>query len=187
VTSDTRIELTVPTSTSVVPGWQSGDTAVRLPDLSFPGEPRDATSSGWRMTTNWVNGYEVRMRSTTSPALRGRNAIDGEGNRSSFADFRTTGCPCPWDVSSFDRGVFGYAVSVRTRSGAAATGVAAWGTSSQRRWRGFSRSGHRAYATPGGAGLYDMSLHLRAMIPDGAVQEAGSYRAGIVISVHPLV
>ncbi|MEO6866698.1 MAG: hypothetical protein ABI200_01615, partial [Gaiellales bacterium] len=66
-TSDTRIQVTVPTSTSVTPGWQTG-SSVTLPDLSFPGEPQDVASSNWKMTTNYANGYEVRIRASTNPA-----------------------------------------------------------------------------------------------------------------------
>lgn len=186
VTSDTRIELEVPISTSVTPGWETGES-VRLPNISVPGEPRDVTSGGWKMSTNWVNGYEVRVRSTTAPALRGLNAVDGEGARSSFQDYRTSNdCPCPWSGSGYDRGIFGYSVSVAS-TGPAALHAGKWGTRTSRKWRGFTRTPYLAYSTPGGAGEYTMSIHLRSMIPEGGVQAEGSYRAGLVVSAHPIM
>jgi hypothetical protein len=185
-TSDTRIEVTVPVATSVTPGWTTGDSEVRLPNLSMPGEPRNVTSAGWKMSTNWVNGYEVRIRSTTEPALRGANSIDGEGARSSFADFTKVDCPCPWSGRGFERGVFGYSVSVASTTGSPVMDAGKWGTPQDRRFRGFSRNSYRAYSTAGGTGEYTMSIHLRSMIPDGQTQLEGSYRAGIVVSAHPL-
>lgn len=185
VTSDTRIEVEVPVATSVTPGWTSGSD-VRLGNISMPGVPVDATSSGWRMSTNWVNGYEVRIRATTDPALRGNNSVDGKGARSAFADYTTTGCPCPWKVDTFNQGVFGYSVSVDSSNGTAALDADKWGTDRARKWRGFTRSSYRAYSTAGGSGQYTMSVHLRSMIPDGATQLAGSYRASMVVSAHPL-
>lgn len=187
VTSSQRIEVTVPVSTSVTPGWRSGDTSVRLPDLGAPGQTRDATSAGWRLSTNWANGYEVRVRSTTAPALRGQNAVDGEGASESFQDYTQANCPCPWTTGSFDRGVFGYSVSVASTSGAQPVGAAKWGSSSNRSYRGFSRSSYQAFATPGGAGEYTMSVHFRTEIPQGTVQREGSYRGTMVVSVHPLL
>ena len=184
--SDTRIEVEVPVATSVTPGWTSGDQDVRLPDLSLPGEPRDVTSAGWGMSTNWVNGYEVRIRATTDPAMRGNNSVDGKGARSAFADYTTAGCPCPWDVDAFKQGVFGYSVSVSSSTGADVLDADKWGSSRARKWRGFSRTSYRAYSTAGGTGQYTMSVHLRSMIPDGATQLAGSYRASMVVSAHPL-
>lgn len=184
--SGTRIELNVPIVTSVTPGWQSGDGSVRLPNLAVPGEPQDATSNGWRMTTNWVKGYEIRLRATTSPALRGRNAVDGKGAQDSFADFSTSAeCPCPWSGKGYERGIFGYSVSVAS-TGPAAFDAEKWGSPRARRWRGFTRQSYRAYATPGGAGTYTMSLHFRTMIPEGAAQREGSYRASIIASAHPI-
>jgi hypothetical protein len=185
-TSDTQISVEVPVSTSVTPGWVTGDADVRLPNLSIPGEPRDVTSAGWRMSTNWANGYEVRIRSTTDPALRGNNAVDGQGARSSFADFTTRNCPCEWSGDGFDRGVFGYSVSVAASNDAPVLDAAKWGTNRTRKWRGFDRSAYRAYSTAGGTAQYTMSIHLRSMIPDGATQVEGSYRAGLVVSAHPL-
>jgi hypothetical protein len=184
--SDTRIELDVPVSTSVTPGWQTGDSQVRLENLTIPGEAHDVTSPGWKMSTNWANGYEVRIRATTDPALRGSNSVDGKGAKASFLDYKTTNCPCPWSGSGYGQGIFGYSVSV-TSNGPAALDADKWGTSSARKWRGFSRTSYRAYSTPGGTGDYTMSVHLRSMIPDGAVQVQGSYRAGFVVSAHPLL
>lgn len=187
LTSDTRIELEVPITTSVTPGWEVGDASVRLPNITMPGEARDVTSRGWKMSTNWVNGYEVRVRATTNPALRGLNAVDGNGAKASFEDYRTTACPCPWSDADYSRGIFGYSVSVASSGGAAALGTAKWGTASARKWRGFTTGPYRAYSTAGGTGDYTMSLHLRSMIPDTGVQPEGSYRAGIVVSAHPLM
>ncbi|MCB0878359.1 MAG: hypothetical protein KDC46_05190 [Thermoleophilia bacterium] len=186
VTNDTRIQVTVPIATAVTPGWTTGDPNVRLPNLSFPGEPRDVTSAGWKMSTNWSNGYEVRIRSTTDPALRGSNSVDGDGARSSFMDFTTGDCPCPWTGKGFQRGVFGYSVSVSATNGATVLDTGKWGTDTNRRWRGFSRESFRAYSTEGGTAEYTMSIHLRSMIPDGTTQLEGSYRAGIVVSAHPI-
>lgn len=187
VSSDARIEVEVPVATSVTPGWNSGETSVRLPNLSTPGEPRDATSTGWRMATNWVNGYEVRIRSTTDPALRGRNAVDGRGASSAFQDYRTASCPCPWSGAGYERGIFGYSVSVTATGGLPARDTQKWGTPRERKWRGFTKDSYRAYSTQGGSGQYTMAVHLRSMIPDGAVQMQGSYRSGLVVSAHPLL
>ncbi len=186
VSSDTTIQVTVPIATSVTPGWTSGDTSVRLPNASVPGEPSDVTSPGWKLSTNWAKGYEVRIRATTDPALRGANSVDGAGARSSFADFTTGGCPCTWTGSGFTRGVFGYSVSVAATNGAPVLDADKWGTSGSRKWRGFSRSSYRAYSTAGGEAQYTMSIHLRSMIPVGQTQLAGSYRAVMVVSAHPL-
>lgn len=187
VTSDTRIEVEVPVSTSVTPGWQTGEASVKLPNISIPGDPRDVASDGWRMTTNWANGYEVRVRATTDPALRGGNAVDGRGAKSSFTDYKTTGCPCLWSGAGYDKGIFGYSIDVTSSSGAAPLDTAKWGTPTARKWRGFTKDSYRAYSTAGGSGQFTMSLLLRSMIPDGGVQLAGSYRAGLVVSAHPLM
>lgn len=188
VNSGARVDLEVPITTSVTPGWQSGDTSVRLDDLVVPGKTTDASSTGWRLTTNWPNGYEVRVRSTSDPALRGSNSVDGAAARDSFADFSTAAaCPCPWSTDSAKKGVFGYSVSVSTANGAAAKDGARWGTNQGRKWRGFSRGSYRAFSTPGGAGTYLMTLHLRSEIPDGMAQVEGSYRASVVVSTHPML
>jgi hypothetical protein len=184
ITSDTRIEVEVPVSTSVTPGWTTGSD-VRLPPASVTGIARDASSTGWKMATNWANGYEVRIRATSEPALRGQNAVDGAGARASFADYKTLNCPCAWSGSGYDKGIFGYSVSVAS-TGAAPLDTAKWGTSAARKWRGFDTASYPAYSTAGGTGEYTMSIHLRSMIPDGGVQLEGSYRAGIVVSAHPL-
>jgi hypothetical protein len=184
--SSARIELEVPVSTSVTPGWQTGDAQVRLPNATLPGETRDVTSAGWRMSTNWSNGYEVRVRSTTDPALRGVNSVDGLGAKASYKDYKTTNCPCGWSGSGYDQGIFGYSISVAS-AGPEALDTAKWGTSTSRKWRGFSKDSYRAYSTPGGTGDYTMSVHLRSMIPEGAAVVQGSYRAGFVVSAHPLL
>lgn len=188
VNSGARVDLEVPVTTSVTPGWQSGDTSVRIPDLVVPGKPNDASSSGWRITTNWPNGYEVRIRSTSDPALRGSNSIDGTAARDSFSDFSTAAaCPCPWSTGAAKKGVFGYSVSVSTSNGASAKDEERWGTNQGRKWRGFARGSYRAFSTPGGAGTYLMTLHMRSEIPDGTAQVEGSYRASVVVSTHPLL
>jgi hypothetical protein len=138
------------------------------------------------MSTNWVNGYEVRIRATSDPALRGNNSVDGKGARAAFADFTTGACPCPWDVDRFQQGVFGYSVSVASSTGSPVLDADKWGTSQARRWRGFTRTAYPAYSTAGGSGQYTMSVHLRSMIPEGATQLEGSYRASMVVSAHPL-
>lgn len=186
--SDTTIQVEVPITTSVTPGWQAGTARLRLPNISIPGKVHDVTSRGWRLSTNWVNGYEVRIRATSDPALRGTNAVDGDAARASFQDFHTKReCPCPWAGTGFDQGVYGYSVSVRSSSGEAASDASKWGDARARRWRGFSRTPYRAYATSGGTGEYSMSIHLRSMIPQGASQPQGSYRSGLVVSAHPLL
>ncbi|MCW2922607.1 MAG: hypothetical protein JWM98_11 [Thermoleophilia bacterium] len=187
VTSDTRIEVTVPVATSVTPGWQTGDASVRLPNVSIPNVPSDVTSAGWKMSTNWANGYEVRIRATTDPALRGQNAVDGKGARSAFADYRTTSCPCPWSGDGFDKAMFGYSVSVVSAGGRTALDTSKWGTAKERKWRGFTKGSYRAYSTAGGTGQYTMAVHLRSMIPAGGTQVEGSYRSGLVVSAHPLL
>ncbi len=184
--SDTRIEVDVPVATSVTPGWTTGNANVRLGNISLPGEQRDVTSTGWKMSTNWTKGYEVRIRATSSPAMRGANSVDGQGARSSFADYTTSGCPCPWKVDSFKQGVFGYSVSVASKTGSTVLDADKWGRPQARKWRGFSRSFYRAYSTEGGTGEYTMSVHLRSQIPENGTQLAGSYRASMVVSAHPL-
>jgi hypothetical protein len=189
VTTDTRINVDVPLATSVTPGFERGTANVDVPNLSIPGEPRDATSAGWRMTTNWVNGYEVRLRATTDPALRGQNVVDQVGAASSFADYSTaSGCPCSWSGADYTRGVFGYSVSVTPNAGSAPLlDTAKWGTSTSRKWRGFSKSSYRAYSTAAGAGTYNMTIHFRTMIPNGTTQLAGAYRSSVIASAHPLL
>lgn len=185
VQSDTRIEVDVPVATSLTPGWTTGRD-VRLGNVSLPGVAIDATSTGWGLSTNWTNGYEVRVRATTDPALRGNNAVDGSGAKSSFADYTTAGCPCAWNVSTFKQGVFGYSVSVESSTGSPVLDADKWGGDGARKWRGFTRNSYRAYSTAGGAGQYTMAVHLRSMIPAGGTQLAGSYRASMVVSAHPL-
>lgn len=185
-THDLRIDMTVPISTAVTPGWTRGDTSVRLPNLSLPGEIKDVSSSGWRMATNWPKGYEVRVRSTTDPALRGRNAVDGSGASAAFLDFSTAdACPCPWSGAAYEHGVFGYSATVGTVRGGAAIGDGQWG-SSTKQYRGFTTDSYRLFSTPGGVGAYSWDVHFRSMIPEGRTQAEGSYRAGVILSAHPL-
>lgn len=188
VGSSMPIDLQVPVTQSVTPGWKSGDTSVRMPDITTPGDARDATSSGWKLSTNHSSGYEVRVRSTSDPALKGRNAVDGKGSPDFFADFKTQSCPCPWDVTGSPRGVFGISASVSASAGAAAPlDASRWGTPSSHKWRGLGKESYRVFSTSGGSGEYNMSLLFRTEIPDGAVQREGSYRASMVISMHPLL
>jgi hypothetical protein len=188
VSSGARVNLDVPVTLSMTPGWKTGDTSVRLEDLTTPGVTVDASSAGWRLTTNYPNGYEVRIRSTSDPALRGTNAVDGNAAPDSFADFSTAAaCPCPWKNDTAKKGVFGYSVAVSNTDGAPASDSSRWGTSAARKWRGFSKESYRAYSTVGGAGTYNMTLLLRSEVPSDAVQVEGSYRASVVVSTHPLL
>lgn len=181
------IDLKVPVTTAVLPGWQPGNTSVTMPSLSIPGEAKDAQSAGWVMSTNWENGYEVRIRSTTSPAMRGANAVDGRGASDSMQDFSTsTACPCPWSGSGYSKAVFGYSASVVASSGPPAQDTSQWGNTTNRRWRGLDDASYRLYSTPGGEGQYRMTLYFRSMIPDGATQSTGSYRTTAIVSVHPI-
>lgn len=185
VASSTRIQVEVPATASMTPGWTVGESEIELPAISVPGEAQDGTSSGWGVSSNWQNGYDVKVRATTDPALRGSNAVDGSGARSSFQDFRTAGCPCPWTTEGFTRGVFGYSVAVKASQGGTASGVSRWGSNRARLWRGFTRAPYLAYTTAGGTGSYEMTLYLRTMVPEDAAQMEGSYRAGLVVSAHP--
>ncbi|MCW2972900.1 MAG: hypothetical protein JWN72_1173 [Thermoleophilia bacterium] len=182
-----NLRLDVPVATSVTPGLTAGDTSVRLPKLALPGDPQDATSTGWKLSTNWANGYEVRIRSTSNPALRGVNAVDGSGAPDAFADFSTDAdCPCPWSTTGSTKGVFGYSASV-TGNGATVAGATKWGTSAARKWRGLNKSSYQLFSTTGGTNQYGLSLVFRSEIPQTAPQAAGSYRASFVISVSPLL
>jgi hypothetical protein len=185
--SGLSLSLNVPVSMSVTPGLTAGDTSVQLPALTLPGDPQDATSAGWRLSTNWQNGYEVRIRSTSSPALRGQNAVDGAGAPDAFNDFSMAdGCPCPWSTAGGAKGVFGFSASV-TGNGATVNGSSQWGTSAARKWRGLSRTSYRVFSTTGGTNQYGMSLMFRSEIPQTGTQTAGSYRAGFVVSASPLL
>ncbi|MBC7460808.1 MAG: hypothetical protein H7287_05555 [Thermoleophilia bacterium] len=181
------LRLDVPVATSVTPGLTAGDTSVRLPKLNLPGDPQDATSMGWKLSTNWANGYEVRIRSTSSPALRGVNAVDGSGAPDAFADFSTESeCPCPWSTTGSTKGVFGYSASVNG-NGAMVVGASKWGTAATRKWRGLNKNSYQLFSTTGGANQYELALVFRSEIPLTAPQAAGSYRASFVISVSPLL
>lgn len=183
--SSARVDLGVDTVLAVAPTLTKGDRTVRLSDITLPGQQRNASSDGWQIATNYPSGYEVKIRSTTDPALSGRNAVDGDGARESFQDFRTSGCPCTWSTSGFSRGVFGYSADVSTASGSAALDTSKWGSSGSRKWRGFDDSAYSIFETPGGDGTYALSLHFRTALPDGTTQPAGSYRANVVLSVAP--
>lgn len=183
-TGNLALSLDVPVATSVTPGWTPGDTSVRLPNVALPGDREDATSNGWRLSSNWANGYEVRIRSTTDPALRGQNAVDGAGVSDAFSDFSTAdACPCPWSTGNATKGVFGYTAVV---SGAVKD-ASKWGSPSQRKWRGLNKASYQLFSTSGGTNQYAMGLVFRSEIPPNGVQPAGSYRASFVLSVSPLL
>lgn len=185
-TSDTTINLSVPSATAVVPGLTAGDTAVEMPAQSLPGEAKTATSSGWRISTSWANGYQVTIRATSDPALRGDNSTDRERARSSFADHAAGACPCPWTAEG-NRGVFGYSVEVSADVGPAPLDADKW-AGPDLRWRGFTNGadGYEVFRTPGGTGQYAMNLKFRTEIPEGAVQTAGTYRSNIILGIVPL-
>ncbi|MBC7645463.1 MAG: hypothetical protein H7123_10060, partial [Thermoleophilia bacterium] len=160
--ASTNVGFEIKSSLAVAPSLSPGDKLVRLGDLTAPGQQRDAVSNNWTMTTNWSGGYEVLVRSTTAPALRGRNATDGDGASDAFQDFLTgSACPCPWDIGGFSKGVFGYSATVTTQSGPAAVGSSKWGTSGVRKWRGFNNTDYLLYETNGGVGAYGLDLNFR--------------------------
>lgn len=184
----TGVGFLVKSSIAVAPALQRGDSSVRLGDLTGPGQERTVSSDNWVMSTNWSSGYDVLIRSTTDPALRGGNAVDSNGARDAFVDFSTgTSCPCPWTTNGFTRGVFGYSAHVSTRSGPAAVGAGKWGGSGNWKWRGFDDTDYLLYETTGGTGSYDLDLNLRSALPPGAVQTAGSYRASLLLTIRPNV
>lgn len=184
----TNLGFEIKSSLAVAPALTQGDKLVRLGDLTAPGQQKDAVSNGWMVSTNWSGGYQVLIRSTTDPALRGRNAIDGQGAADSFQNYQTgSACPCPWDLGGFSKGVFGYSATVTTQSGPAAVGTSKWGTSGVRKWRGFNDTDYQLYETTGGVGAYGLSLSLRSALPPGKVQTAGSYRATLYLTIRPNV
>jgi hypothetical protein len=185
--SDARLLLGADTVVAVAPAVTKGTRAVQLADLTIPGEQRDADSEGWRVTTNFPTGYDIKLRATSDPALRGINAVDGAGADDDFQDFSTAGCPCPWTTDGFSKGVFGYSASVNTSSGNAALDTSKWGASGAKKWRGFDDTAYSIFRTPGGAGSYQMTLHLRTALPPESNQAAGSYRTTLVLMVEPLV
>ncbi len=183
--TDTTLLLGVDTVVAVAPTVSKGDVDVQLSDLTIPGQERNAESAGWRLATNYPTGYQVKVRSTTNPAMRGANATDGAGADDEFLDFTTSGCPCIWTTSGFSKGVFGYSAKVTTSSGGAALDTSKWGTASSRKWRGFDDTAYSLFTTPGGAGAYQLVLYLRTALPEDSAQTAGSYRANLVLSVEP--
>lgn len=183
--TDATLLLGVDTVVAVAPTVSKGDVDVQLSDLTIPGQQRDAESAGWRLATNYPTGYQVKIRSTTNPAMRGANATDGAGADDEFADFSRSGCPCVWTTSGFSKGVFGYSAQVTTSSGGAALDTSKWGSASSRKWRGFDDTAYSLFTTPGGAGAYQLILYLRTALPEESAQTAGSYRANLVISVEP--
>jgi hypothetical protein len=183
---DTLVEVDVLPALAVAPGYRTGKTSVALPVQTLPGEDKTASSDGWNVSSTWYGGYGVTIRSATSPALKGANAVDGAGaSGDSFSDFTTSGCPCPWSAAGFDRGVFGYSASVGTKSGVAGE-AAKWGSSSAKRWRGLTRTEY-GIVDSGGIGEFDVELHFRTQIPETATQSAGSYRANIIVGIRPLI
>lgn len=183
---DTLVEVDVLPAIAVAPGYRTGKTSVALPVQALPGEDKTASSDGWSVSSTWYGGYGVTIRSATSPALKGANAVDGSGaSGDSFADFTTTNCPCPWTASGFDRGVFGYSASVGTTSGVAGE-ASKWGSSSAKQWRGLTRTEY-GIVDSGGIGEFDLELHFRTQIPSTATQSAGSYRANVIVGIRPLI
>jgi hypothetical protein len=186
--SDTRINLTIPATVAVVPGLTRGARTVAMPDLTVPGVAKTGTSDGWKVSTNWIKGYEVQLSAVTSPAMQGKNAVTGDGAKGKFSDYTASGCPCAWNAdasNSGGRGVFGYTVETDTDSVSAATGVSKWGTTTSRKWRGLTQDGYELFTTPGGTGQYSFALKFRSEIPAGAVQPFGNYRANTIMSIVP--
>ncbi|MCW2949127.1 MAG: hypothetical protein JWN41_140 [Thermoleophilia bacterium] len=185
VNNKLAVHLDVPVQMSVTPGLTAGDTSVRLPMLTLPGDPQDVTSGGWKLSTNWVNGYEVRIRSTSDPAMRGQNAVDGSAAQDSFADFSTANaCPCAWSTENATKGTFGYSAAISGGDGTLAN-AAQWGAPGARKWRGLDRASYQLFATTGGTNQYPFSLLFRSQIPMTATQTAGSYRASFIVAVAP--
>lgn len=180
VTVDNAITIAPPPPTSPLPTTGNG-ASVRLPDLIAAGQTADVTSNGWTLGSNWDAGYEVFIRATSNPALRGQAAVDGDGSRDSFQNFTAGACPCRWTTTGFTKGVFGYSASVGASAGSP-TDTAQWGTSSNRKYRGLTTQDYRLYAS-GGRGTFDLSLLFRSQIPPGLTQAAGSYRATATLSV----
>lgn len=188
---DVSLSVSTDRSIAVVPSFtRPGSSAsIRLDDLTMPGQRRDASSAGWTLSSNWVLGYTVKIRSATDPAMRGANAIDGKGANDSMKDFYVTGqqCPCSWTTNGVTKAVFGYSAAVDGPSvGATAS---KWGTgnstSTTRKWRGFRTDDYTLFSTSGGSGSTSVSIMLRSELPEAASQLNGSYRARIELSVRP--
>ncbi len=181
----TNVDVTVLEHVAYTPSFTAGSRAVRLSELSQPGDMATARSGGWKLSSNWSYGYSLTGRATTAPALRGRNATDGNGADGAFADFRRRGCPCLWSTKGFDKGIFGYSVEASRREGTLLD-TEKWGGGDSRRWRGFTRTDYQLMKA-GGTGQFSMNLLLRTQIPEQGVQEQGSYRANLVVGVTPVL
>lgn len=178
---DLGIELSVDPGVAVVPAFTTpGSTALELDDITVPGQIEDATSTGWSLTNNsWFPGYAVTMRSVSDPALRGKNAVDGNGVSDSFNDFSTgAGCPCSWDVSTSTKGVFGFSVTGSSNF----VNSSSWGTAGALKYRGFTTNDF-TIASQTGLGAYSWTLYVRSELPEKALQQAGSYRAKLIMSI----
>ena len=177
---DHGVGVVVDDAVAVAPSLRRGQVMTEMPIIRRPGQVRTTESAGWRVTSTWTPGYDMFLRASSNPALRGSNARDGRSAPSTFANHRVNGCPCPWSVSGADRGVFGY-----TMTGSASfVDRNTWGTSSNRRWRGMTTTPYRV-AGAGSPGSWDFSLLFRSELPPGLTQPAGSYRANMVLSFVP--
>lgn len=182
--ANTDISLTVDPGVAVVPAFTSGSTALKLADITIPGQQSNASSTGWALTNNsWFPGYAVSVKSVSSPALRGKNAVDGKGVSDSFTDFTVGGCPCTWSTSGIKKGLFGYSVS-GSANFVDASSTSGWGPTTALRYRGFTTSDYTV-ATQTGLGAFSWALYVRSELPSEALQQAGSYRAKIIMSIGP--
>lgn len=177
---DTRVDLDVLPAIAWAPGLTKGATRLTMPQLRNAGQQVTVGSTGWHISSTWPYGYDVLISSTSDPAMAGRNATDGDGSPSAFRNFTIGGCPCPWDIRSFTQGVFGYSVNGTNGLVDAAT----WGSPSNRKWRGLTKGKYRIGRT-GGVGEFGMDLHFRSGISNDGTQEAGSYRANVIVSISP--
>ena len=177
-THDTEIRLNVLPAIAWAPGLTKGRLSVDLPELRNAGQVANVTSDGWHISSTWPDGYDILVSATSDPAMKGRNATDGSGVPSSFRDYTIGGCPCPWNIGSFSQGVFGYSASGSN----GLINTTTWGSSSSRKWRGLTKGKYKIGST-GGVGEFDMDLHFRTAIPEDGTQEAGSYRASVILSI----
>lgn len=176
---DVGIGVDVDPGIALTPPNSAGDTTIKLSDITAPGQQRNASSTGWGLTNaSWFAGYSVTVESVSDPALRGMNAVDGNGAPDSFSDYSTSGSPSTWNISTYTKGVFGYSVSSESDF----VDSAKWGTSSARKFRGFDDTPY-TIASQDYIGDADWDIHFRTELGVDAVQEAGSYRAPIIVSI----
>lgn len=199
--SDTQVKLVVDPAIAVAPGLTRGDTAVRLPDFTGPGQEGVVTSKGWKIAANCsrsscddntADGYKLSIRASSAPALSGNNAADSVGARGSFQDFPSGATPDTWDSVKLSRGTFGYSISgspqfvdPSTWGGTgSALRVMSSATSDRLKWKGLSTS-DVTVAQTNDRPTSEFSLHFRAEIPDGSAQPAGAYRAVVILTITP--